>query len=157
MSKGRIIGVALVFSVSLNLLVVGAIIGRTMFGSHPRSFTPPPLGWVLRDLDADTRRKIRPGLEDRAKVVAPLRNEMHAARIEFSKLLGEKEFDEAALVKSLGRLRKASGEFQSTLHEHMVLILKDLAPEQRRKVARFLMRHHPQSREGKGHRHRTPG
>lgn len=157
MSKVRIVGVALVFSVALNLLVVGAIIGRTLFGVGPGSHTPPPLGWVLRDLDKETRRKIRPGLDEQAKIVAPLREEMHLARLEFRKLLSEQEFDEAALEKSLDRLRKASGEYQFILHEHMVLILKDLEPEQRRKVSRFLMRHHPQRKAGRERRHRTPG
>ncbi len=146
MSKGSIIGIALVFSVALNLLVAGAIIGRTVFGANPRSVSHPPLGWVLRDLDEETRRKIRPGLEDQARIVAPLRDEMRAAQLEFYQLINKQEIDEAALGQSLRRLRKASGEFQSTLHEHMVFILKDLEPEQRRKVSRFLM-HHAERRQ----------
>lgn len=152
MSKGSIIGIALVFSVALNLLVVGAIIGRTVFGANPRSPSHPPLGWVLRNLDEETRRKIRPGLEDQARIVAPLRDEMRAAQSEFYQLVNEKEIDEAALGQSLRRLRKASGEFQSTLHEHMVLILKDLEPEQRRKVSRFLMRHAERRQHRRGPR-----
>ena len=149
MNRNRTIIIALVLSVSLNLLFVGAIIGRTMFRPHPG----PLLGWVLRDLDVETRKKIQPGLEDRAKVIAPLRKEMHEARLEFRRLLNEQELDETALRKSLARLRSASEGFQSTMHHHMVLILRDLEPDQRRKVSRFLMRQHPERRGHKGKPH----
>jgi uncharacterized membrane protein len=152
MNKRRLVGIAFVLSVSLNLLFVGAIIGRVMSGSHSRSMSPP-LGWVMRNLDAETRKKIQPGLESQAKVVAPLREEMHAARREFAQLLNEQDLDEVALKKSLGRLRKASGEYQSLMHEHMVLVLKDIEPEQRGRVSRFLMR----NPGGRQHRRRPPG
>ena len=145
MNKNRLIAIAFVLSVSLNLLFIGAIAGRHMSGPHPRDMAPP-LGRALRGLDEDTRNELEPRLEDHARTIAPLYEEMNAARSEFRKLLSKKQIDEVALQKSLSRLHKASGDFQSTMLEQMVLILKDLEPEQRRKVSRFLI-HFPGDRK----------
>jgi|TARA_B100001964_G_C14204740_1_gene587532 uncharacterized membrane protein len=150
MNKNRLIAMAFVLSVSLNLLFIGAIAGRHMSGPHPRDMAPP-LGRVLRDLDEDTRNELQPRLEDHARIIAPLREEMNAARSEFRKLLSKKEIDEVALQKSLSRLHMASDDFQSTMLDQMVMILKDLEPEQRKKVSRFLI-HFPED----GKRRRRP-
>jgi Spy/CpxP family protein refolding chaperone len=104
------------------------------------------LGWVLHDLDEDARDKIRPVLENQAETIRPLRLEMRQAQKEFRKLLVQESFDESALEESLSQLRHASEEYQSGMHHQMLMVLKDLEPEQRRRVARFLMRPRPEGR-----------
>ena len=148
MNKSRIIGISLVFSVALNLLFVGAVVGRFMHGAPPRPMSSH-LGGVLRDLDDEARDKIRPVLENQAETIRPLRREMRQAQKEFRKLLVEESFDEGALEESLSQLRHASEEYQSGMHHQMLLVLKDLEPEQRRKVARFLMRQRTEGRDRK--------
>jgi Spy/CpxP family protein refolding chaperone len=105
------------------------------------------LGGVLRDLDDDARDKIRPVLENQAETIKPLRREMWQAQKEFRKLLVEESFDEGALEESLSQLRHASEEYQTGMHHQMLLVLKDLEPEQRRRVARYLMRSRPEGRD----------
>ena len=152
MNKTRIISISLVFSVALNLLFVGALVGRFMHGAPGRPMSSH-LGWVLRDLDEEARDKIRPVLENQAETIRPLRREMWQAQKEFRNLLVEESFDEGALEESLSHLRHASEQYQSGMHHQMLMVLKDLEPEQRRRVARFLMRPRP---EGRGRDHR-PG
>jgi uncharacterized membrane protein len=141
------ISISLVLSVALNLLFIGVVAGRFMYGT-PRPMSPH-LGWVLRDLDEEARDKLRPIIEDQARTIRPLRHEMREAQKEFRNLLVEDSFDENALQESLSHLRRASEEYQSGMHHQMLMVLKDLEPEQRRRVARFLMRPRP---EGRNHR-----
>ncbi len=138
----------MVFSVALNLLFIGAMIGRFMHGAPPRPMSSH-LGWVLRDLDEEARAKIRPVLEDQAKTIKPLRREMWKAQKEFRKLLVAESFDEAALEKSLKHLRHTSEEYQSGMHHQMLMVLKDLEPEQRHRISRFLMRPRPEGRNNR--------
>jgi Spy/CpxP family protein refolding chaperone len=105
------------------------------------------LGGVLRDLDDEARDKIRPVLEKQAETIRPLRREMRQAQKEFRKLLVEESFDEGALEESLSQLRLASEQYQSGMHHQMLLVLKDLEPEQRRRAARLLMRSRPESKD----------
>jgi uncharacterized membrane protein len=110
------------------------------------------LGGVLRDLDDEARDKIRPVLENQAETIRPLRREMWQAQKEFRKLLVEESFDEGALEESLSHLRRASEEYQSGMHHQMLLVLKDLEPDQRRRVARYLMRQRTEGREHRQHK-----
>jgi uncharacterized membrane protein len=158
MNKSRVINIVLVCSIALNLLIVGAIIGRVAFGPL---MGPPPLTWMMKDLDAETRNRIHTNFEDRAKVVEPMRREIRAAREEFKTLLKEDELDEEASLAALARLRQASAEYTVTLHEQMILMLKDLEPKQRLRVSRFLMRPHPKPLAGSSsgrpdHRQKPP-
>jgi uncharacterized membrane protein len=139
MNKSRILSISLVLSVTLNLLFVGAVVGRFMQGAPSRPMSSH-LGGVLRDLDDEARDKIRPVLENQAETIKPLRREMRQAQRQFRKLLVEESFDEGALEESLSQLRHASEQYQSGMHHQMLLVLKDLEPEQRRRVARLLMR-----------------
>lgn len=146
MNKSRIISIALVFSVALNLLFIGAVVGRFMYGPPHRPMSSH-LGWVLRDLDEEARNKIRPILENQARAIRPLRRKLRTAQKEFRKLLAQQSFDEVALEASLIHLRQSSAEYQSGMHHQMLMILKDLDPEQRRRVSRFLMRPRPDGRD----------
>ena len=158
MNKNRVINIVLVCSITLNLLIIGAIIGRVAF----RPLMGPPLAWMMKDLDAETRGRIHENFGHRAKIVAPMRREIRAAREEFKDLLMEEELDEEASLEALARLRHASSKYTITLHEQMILMLKDLEPEQRLKVSRFLMRPHQKSLRSNssnrsGHRPKPPG
>ncbi len=136
MSQKRLINIALVLSLGVNLLFVGAILGRIVFD---RGHRPAPMEWILRNLDEPTREKIHANMKAQTAVVQPLREEMRAARKEFNDLLDQPELDDEALRASLERLHKVAGEYQSTLQTNMVAILKELPPDQRRRVSRMLM------------------
>ena len=100
-----------------------------------------PLGWVAQSMDEADRDKIAPLLRENTRSNIRLLKEMRTARHEFNQLLMEEHVDETAIEESLHRLRNAASDYQSTVHRQMVVILKDLKPEQRRKVARYLMNH----------------
>jgi len=140
MTKRQVLNIVLVGSLALNLLMVGVVIGRFAF-SHPSG--PPPLTWALQDLDEKTRNKIQANFKHQATIVAPMRKEIRAAREDFKTLLKEEELDEKASYAALARIRNASSQYTSALHEQMVSMLRDLEPKQRVRVSRYLMRPHP--------------
>lgn len=144
-NKIRIISIALVFSVALNLLFIGAVVGRFLHGPPQRP--GPHLDWVLRNMDEESRGNIRPILQEYAKTMRPLRHEMRQAQRQFRRLLAAESFDEAALEESLSQLQESSAAYQTGMHHQMLMLLKDLEPQQRRRVARFLMRPRPEGRE----------
>jgi uncharacterized membrane protein len=139
MTRRRIFNIVLVCSLALNLLIVGAVIGRIAFG-HPPG---PPLAWALQDLDEKTRNKFQTNFKHQAKVVAPLRKEIRAARRDFKTLLEEEDLDEKASHAALARLRQASSQYTYALHGQMISMLKELEPQQRIRVSRYLMRPRP--------------
>ncbi len=139
MNKGRIISIALVISISINMLFIGAVIGRVMMHRGPDGMRQP-FGWAVRNLDPETRQRIRPQLRQFAMISRPMRNEMRAAREDFNQLLAAEEIDEATLGLALARIRDTTLRYQTSRHEQMIALLKEFKPEQRRQVARFLMR-----------------
>lgn len=136
----RLVNIILVFSLALNLLLVGGLIGHWLRGGPPRPI-PDHLGWIIRHLDDDTRRALRPKLESHIREARPLRREMRDAQREFQQALTTEQFDESRLEAALARLRAASGAWQEAMHDEMIIILKNLPPEERRRVVSFLERH----------------
>lgn len=144
--KGRIITIALVCSLCLNLLFVGGIIGRYMMGGPPNHL-PNNMGWMVRNLDDEQRKQLRPKLKEYAKSLRPVRAEMRDARRRLNSVVQNNPLDETALKSALNDLRTASNTFQVALHENMVTILKEMKPEDRRNALKFL------DRSQKGPRH----
>ncbi len=136
MNKARLVSIALVVSISINLLFIGAIIGRVMMHQGPGQ----PFGWAIRNLDPETRERLRPQLKQFAETSQPIRREMRIARADFNQLLAAEEIDQAALAHALEKLRNITLRYQSSRHEQMITLLKEFEPEQRQQVARFLMR-----------------
>ena len=153
MSNGRrrLLIIVLVCSLAINLLLVGGIIGRLAF----RPPGPPimdHLGWVVRNLDPATRQSLRPGLIAHAKKVRPLRREIRAAQRQFLNVLLQRKLDTQKLDAALGELRTASDAYQQSMHDEMVVILKKMSYEERKRFVNFL-RHRPDMH--RRHRDRT--
>lgn len=139
MSNGRrrLVNIVLVCSLAINLLLVGGIIGRILHGRPPPPL-PDNLGWIVRNLDRDTRQALRPALEKHAREVRPLRREMRAAQREFEDALTSPELDEDRVAGALTRLRDISESYQQSMHEEMIFILKNMDVADRQRVVRFL-------------------
>jgi uncharacterized membrane protein len=131
--------IALVISMAVNLLLGGAILGRVLMGPPPGPM-PNHLGWIIRDLDTDTRKQLKPLLVEHARKAMPLRQEMRQAQRAFRQALLTEPLDESELTASLERLQTASAAFQDTMHKEMLVILKQLSPAERARVATFLHR-----------------
>jgi uncharacterized membrane protein len=155
MSNGRrrLINIVLVCSLAINLLLVGGIIGRILLGPPPPPL-PDNLGWIVRNMDQDTRRALRPELEAHIREVLPLRRQMRAAQREFESAVTSPELDEDRLAAALTRLRDISESYQQSMHEEMISIFKKMDAADRERVVRFL-RQREEMRRGRN-RERPP-
>lgn len=137
--KNRTITFVLVFSLALNLLFIGGLIGRSVFGGPPKHL-PNHMGWMLRNLSDEKREALRPQLKERAGSLRIVRQEMRQARQRLSAAIREEPLDERALKLALKDLRSASNKFQVVTHENMSTILKEMSLEDREKALKFLSR-----------------
>jgi len=129
----------LICSLALNLLFIGGLIGRSVFGGPP-GHLPNHMGWILRNLSDEKRKELRPQLKERSGSLRTVRQEMRDARQRLSSAIMEEPLDEKALNLALKDLRSASNKFQVVTHENMSTILKEMKLEDREKALKFLSR-----------------
>ena len=137
--KNRVVIILLICSLALNLLFIGGLIGRSVFGGPP-GHLPNHMGWILRNLSDEKRKELRPQLKERSGSLRTVRQEMRDARQRLSSAIMEEPLDEKALNLALKDLRSASNKFQVVTHENMSTILKEMKLEDREKALKFLSR-----------------
>ena len=137
--KNRVVIILLICSLALNLLFIGGLIGRSVFGGPP-GHLPNHMGWMLRNLSDEKRKELRPQLKERSGSIRTVRQEMRDARQRLSSAIMEEPLDEKALNLALKDLRSASNKFQVVTHENMSTILKEMKLEDREKALKFLSR-----------------
>ena len=137
--KNRVVIMLLICSLALNLLFIGGLIGRSIFGGPP-GHLPNHMGWMLRNLSDEKRKELRPQLKERSGSLRTVRQEMRQARQRLSAAIREEPLDERALQLALKDLRSASNKFQVVTHENMSTILKEMSLEDREKALKFLSR-----------------
>ena len=137
--KNRVVIMLLICSLALNLLFIGGLIGRSIFGGPP-GHLPNHMGWMLRNLSDEKRKELRPQLKERSGSLRTVRQEMRDARQRLSSAIMEEPLDEKALNLALKDLRSASNKFQVVTHENMSTILKEMSLEDREKALKFLSR-----------------
>ena len=137
--KNRVVIMLLICSLALNLLFIGGLIGRSVFGGPP-GHLPNHMGWMLRNLSDEKRKELRPQLKERSGSLRTVRQEMRDARQRLSSAIMEEPLDEKALNLALKDLRSASNKFQVVTHENMSTILKEMKLEDREKALKFLSR-----------------
>jgi uncharacterized membrane protein len=137
--KNRVVIILLICSLALNLLFIGGLIGRSVFGGPP-GHLPNHMGWMLRNLSDEKRKQLRPQLKERSGSLRTVRQEMRDARQRLSSAIMQEPLDEKALNLALKDLRSASNKFQVVTHENMSTILKEMKLEDREKALKFLSR-----------------
>ncbi|HJP52739.1 MAG TPA: hypothetical protein QF611_17035, partial [Pseudomonadales bacterium] len=72
MSEGRrrTLVIVLICSIAINLLLIGGLVGHFATTPPGRPF-PSHLGWIVRELDDDTRQKLWPLLKQNAEEARP--------------------------------------------------------------------------------------
>ncbi len=142
----------LVVSLALNLLVAGAVIGRSVFDPGLQGPLPPNLGWLVRSASEDKRKIISGQMRENFGRMRSLRVDMRNAQRDFNRIASSDDLDEAALRNVLKRLREANLAYQMAMHDEMLSVISSLDGPARKQAIRYL-----QSRErdgGRGDRRR---
>lgn len=132
---------ALIASLALNLLIIGAVAGTMYgFGKHRRPFFAHRgedfgLMGLSRHMPDERRKEIRKKLRDDRDKLRPLIEDMRAARREAANKLAAEPFDKAAL----GSAFDVAGEKDRTLRQAAISAFlghaEELTAEERRMLA----------------------
>ncbi len=140
MSNGRSrwIAILLVCSLAVNLLLLGALLGRFFRErAYPGTF-PPHIGWILRGLPEEERQNIRPVLREHQRRAELVLRALISAQEEASKQLRSEELVEHDLQDALAALRAASNASQQAMHDALAEVMQRLEPGQREQVMRSM-------------------
>ena len=150
MSRSKLILIALLASIAINLVFVGGISYRTSSIQErgPRPF-PPNIGWVVRDLSEVRRAELEPLLESSNDEIRPLRQEMFAAQRRVNDLMASASLDAEALEQAFADLREAGARYQQLSHQQTIVLLRELTEEERQVARQFVQRRGPRGREGR--------
>ena len=134
----------LAVSLAVNLLVVGALLGRWIKG-EPSGH--PPLAWAGKELDANSRERLRPILQQNAEATRVLRRRIRAASDTVRDAIRAEPFDSAALSDALAALRAVSLDYQAAVHAVAIEALAELPADDRERFGAMLLR--PGSQDGR--------
>ena len=143
MNKRVFLVTLLVFSIGLNLVFIGVVVGRQLFAmpSGRAHFE-----WMTREVSEETRSKLRSAMREHKLASLPARIELRKAQHQLHTAIITDEYVEADVVARLAELRRASLDLQEFMHDQMVENLRQLAPEERSHVLGMMMR------QDRGHR-----
>lgn len=119
-----------------NLIFGGLMVGRWIAGP----LQPPPLLWALRALPDESRDELRPLLRHQFMDSREVRGELRRSAEKVRELVEAESLDEQALRESLANLREVTGRYQVQIHDSAVRIMQTISAEERRRVARALLR-----------------
>lgn len=136
---------ALLLSIAINILAVGMFIGRHNAGPSMQP-NPAHLGWILRGMDRETRKGIRPLMKQHAESSRPLREEMQASHRKLEGAISAEPFDAEELRQTFSDVRRTSEVFQQSSHEHLINIIATLDQAQRQQLLQGLQRHQQRPR-----------
>lgn len=138
MSKRNLLLLALLVSVSVNLLIAGVVIGRKGFEGHK---PPPPMAWASERLDPKTRAVVSARMRERLPAMRPLRARLRQTHEDVRQVLRADVLDSEALHEALRRMRDASAAYQAEIHNNLVDLAEELpASERMALISRALLR-----------------
>lgn len=155
--NSRWIKITLVVSLAINLVLIGAIVGRISAGSDSTRPFPPHLGWVLRSLDSEKRQQLKPKLREQARDTRQARQQLRETQQAVTQLLLEDPLDEAALKAKLETLRSLSAKSQQDMHTALLGIMGQLSAAEREQAVQFLNQNWGDEMRGHRPKRQHPG
>ena len=152
--KAKWLVIGLVVSLTLNLALVGFLIGRASGPSpwHRGAFDPVAgLPRLMNFLPKERRRELieRQPRRDVREALRAMRRAQHA----MDAALGAEPFDPAALAEALARYREHFAAAQERSHAGFAALAADLTPQERQRLLENLRRRgEPRGRRGREER-----
>ncbi|MFT4797500.1 MAG: putative membrane protein [Candidatus Azotimanducaceae bacterium] len=131
--------IALVISVTLNLLVVGAVMGHFLRGGPEPRF-PAHLGGILENIAPEQRIQMRKQFREFKSEGRELHQAMRQKQRQLVRVILKEPFDEEAARTGFKELREQGDSVQSHMHDQMLLAMKNLNKEDRKQLIRKLLR-----------------
>lgn len=150
--RGRWLRVALVASLALNLLVLGAAAAAVWrhraLAASSLGYSATLLGFAQK-LPAPRRHEIWRGTSEERRGMQPLRAEVRAARQEWREALGSEPFDRERFARAQARVLEAENRARAEAQRLFLAIAGQLTREERASFLRWSA-HHERPRRGFG-------
>jgi uncharacterized membrane protein len=146
---------ALMVSLALNVLIIGAVAGAFLMGRHHHGrghwHKGGPLAGFARTLPDERGDVLRQQIESNQTKLEPLRKEENAARDEARSVLMTEPFDIEKFKAALARKADADAREKRARMEQFAEMVATLTPEERRQLhAWFEKRHKRRDRDRSG-------
>lgn len=133
--------ITLIISITLNLLVAGAVIGHFLRGGPEPRF-PGYLGRVMENIDPEQRAAMKDQFQSFRREGRELHKAMRQQQRALTQAILEEPFDEDSARAGFEKLRQTSNAVQTQMQEQMISVMKNLGPEERARLIRRLHREH---------------
>lgn len=138
-SSRRWLGMALVVSLMVNMVVVGAIAGTVWSPANEAEWRSPStsqhaklgLRIYANNLPPDRREVVLQSIQATRERLAPLREEVYRLRREAGGVLGSEPFDKERLKSEMVRLVEAEAKLRAEIVKSFSDIVAKLTPEER--------------------------
>lgn len=132
MNRNRLILIAMLTSLAVNLLIVGFVVGKKRgFGGER-----PPMAWAVEHLSPETQRRVRGQMRAQLSEVRPLRKDMREAHAAVRRAVAAEDYDPQVLALALEKSREVTERYQALIHKNLVEVSAELPKEQRIALAR---------------------
>jgi uncharacterized membrane protein len=132
--------IAFLVSIIANVLLLGIVLGALPQRLERRVPFQERLKTDAEKLPEPARTQFLEGMEKARKEVEPMREQMRQAREETLRILASGSFDEAAYDRQVEKIQKLRFELAKRMSESIKQVAKNLAPEQRKELAKILHR-----------------
>lgn len=137
--KSKITTIILIISLTINLIVIGAMVGFWLREPMGPRF-PVHLGNILDKVNPEQRRQMKREFRQYREESRSLHREMRHQQRSLSKIILTEPFDEQAAEQAFSQTREARNEVQAHMHEQMIEVMSKLDRKQRAELMRRLLR-----------------
>lgn len=127
MNRNRLILIALLISLALNLMIAGFVVGK----HRGAPGEPPPMAWAVAQLSPETQQRVRAQMRAQLPQVRPLRKELRDAHLAVREAVAADDYDAQDLAQALEASRVAGERYQALIHKNLVAVSAQLPKEQR--------------------------
>lgn len=131
MNKSVWIIVALLVSVSINLLLSGMLVGRHLAAKPGGG---PHMEWMLSETDDKQRAVLKASMREHFKATASDRRALRTAQSALRDVIAAEPYNQREVEAALANLRRTSGELQLAMHQQMATVLGELEPAARTRL-----------------------
>jgi len=156
--KERRLKLALIASLAVNLLVVGAVVSAMVFGPHgPRHRGGSPgdeygLMGFTRVLSSDRRGPIRKAIKEQREAFKPLREAVDEARREAADVLVAEPFSKDKLNAAFDKINNADLKLKSAGQAMVLSTAESLTPAERSALKDWWVKRHARWSRGRDDR-----
>jgi len=134
---------AFVASITLNVLLIGVLLGQTPRRFNRSAVREQRMEQALKDLPEASRARLRERFQQLRSAGETLFEQIRKHQDEAVRLLGNDPFDEAAYNGQVSKIADMRGEMTQKLSQAVKAAVKDLSPQERQRFATLLRRPPP--------------